>query len=170
LNSLHFSIQTHYLTSKHLLLQLHRLVLSLAQFQYCLVQRRVYTTTQGSSQIHIDSHHCRLHLSHNSFLKAIEESPCHIISTVQTKEKYKCVKKQGEWSIQKIAGAPLQTLSIEYLFHTVLTLDQDHKIQVSKDRTSFYEENNDLILSNENVLLFTSWIKKENDEVLRVAS
>jgi len=62
-------------------------------------------------------------------------SPCHIIATMRAKTEYVVSKDdRGKTKIEKVGLAPVQRDTMEYEFDVTATLDQDHKLVVTKTR------------------------------------
>lgn len=102
---------------------------------------------------------------HQSLLQAIGESNCHIIATLQTKEGYNYSIKGDKREILKFGLEPIQQQGIHYCFHTVLSLDMQHKAKPMKDRTSFFEEHSGQVITEEIAALYATWSTGHKQEV-----
>lgn len=95
-------------------------------------------------------------------LNTIKRSNCHIICTVRSEENYRIITTHyGAVQVQKLGLSPIQVSDIHYYFNTVLALDMNHKTQVLKDRTSFFEEHANVILSEELAALYARWLGRK---------
>jgi len=103
---------------------------------------------------------------HYSLLQSIQSSTCHIIATLRTKEGYNLSIKGNRREVQKFGLEPIQQEGIQYYFHTVLSLDMHHRVRSLKDRTSFFEEHGDVIITEEIAALFARWCNSQAKEVL----
>jgi hypothetical protein len=97
-------------------------------------------------------------LWHQSLLEAIKESSCHIIATLQVEEGYRLTIAGTKREVEKYGLRPLQKEDIHYHFHTVLSLDMKHRAKSLKDRASFFEEHNSVVLTEELASLYARWI------------
>lgn len=106
-----------------------------------------------------------------TLLSTIKRSSCHIICTIRSEEDYRIISTHyGAVQIQKVGLSPIQASDIHYHFNTVLALDMNHKAQVLKDRTSFFEEHGGVILSEELAALYARWCgEKPNNKPLSIA-
>ena len=75
---------------------------------------------------------------HNDFVQKILQSPCHIISTVRTKQDYVLSEKNGKIIPEKIGLKSVQRDGLEYEFTLVFDLDMKNNASASKDRTGLF--------------------------------
>lgn len=75
---------------------------------------------------------------HNEFVQNIVQSPCHIISTVRTKQDYVLNEKNGKMIPEKVGLKSVQRDGIEYEFTLVFDLDIKNMATASKDRTGLF--------------------------------
>jgi len=75
---------------------------------------------------------------HDAFVKAIIDSPMHIIANVRKKQSYILELENGKQVPKKIGLQPIQRSELSYEFTTVFDLDSEHKASVSKDRTGLF--------------------------------
>jgi hypothetical protein len=102
---------------------------------------------------------------HQSLLQAIQNSTCHIIATIRSKECFHLSVKGKSREVQKVGLDPIQQEGIHYHFHTVLSLDMNHKANSLKDRTSFFEEHTGLVITEEIAALYAKWCSGKAVEV-----
>lgn len=75
---------------------------------------------------------------HNAFVQTILQSPCHIISTVRTKQDYVLTEKNGKMVPEKVGLRGITRDGMDYEFTIVFDLDIKHNATASKDRTSLF--------------------------------
>lgn len=75
---------------------------------------------------------------HNDFVQKILQSPCHIISTIRTKQDYVLSEKNGKMVPEKVGLKTVQRDGLEYEFTLVFDLDMKNHATVSKDRTGLF--------------------------------
>lgn len=75
---------------------------------------------------------------HNAFVQKILQSPCHIISTVRTKQDYVLSEKNGKMVPEKVGLKSVQRDGLEYEFTLVFDLDMKNLASASKDRTGLF--------------------------------
>ena len=75
---------------------------------------------------------------HNDFVQKILQSPCHIISTVRTKQDYVLQEKNGKMVPEKVGLKSVQRDGLEYEFTLVFDLDIKNHATASKDRTGLF--------------------------------
>ena len=75
---------------------------------------------------------------HNDFVQKILQSPCHIISTVRTKQDYVLNEKNGKMVPEKVGLKSVQRDGLEYEFTLVFDLDMKNHATASKDRTGLF--------------------------------
>jgi hypothetical protein len=75
---------------------------------------------------------------HNAFVQKLQQSSCHIICTIRTKQDYLMETKEGKTTVSKVGTKPIQRGEIEYEFSTVLSIDAEHKAKATKDRTGLF--------------------------------
>ena len=75
---------------------------------------------------------------HNAFVQKIQQSPCHIITTIRSKQDYLIQTQNGKTSIEKVGLKAIQRAEIEYEFTTMLDLNIAHKAKAVKDRTGLF--------------------------------
>ena len=75
---------------------------------------------------------------HNDFIQKMLQSPCHIISTVRTKQDYILVEKNGKMVPEKVGLKSVQRDGLEYEYTLVFDLDMKNHATASKDRTGLF--------------------------------
>ena len=75
---------------------------------------------------------------HNDFVQKILQSPCHIISTIRTKQDYVLSEKNGKMVPEKVGMKSVQRDNLEYEFTLVFDLDMKNHATASKDRTGLW--------------------------------
>jgi hypothetical protein len=74
----------------------------------------------------------------NGFLQRIMDSPCHVISTIRSKQDYLMQTVSGKTTIEKVGFRPIQRIGIEYDFTTVFEIGLNHQAKAIKDRTGLF--------------------------------
>jgi hypothetical protein len=106
-------------------------------------------------------------LLHEELLTAIQKSNCHIICTLQTEECYNLSVYNSERKVEKHGLKPFQNEDIHYHFHTCLYLDMQHRVSSFKDRSSFFEEHQGIVITDEIASLFASRYEENNIVTLK---
>jgi len=75
---------------------------------------------------------------HNAFVQRLLQSPCHIISTIRTKQDYVLNEKNGRMAPEKVGLKSVQREGLEYEFTLVFDLDMKNNANASKDRTGLF--------------------------------
>lgn len=75
---------------------------------------------------------------HNAFVQKMLESPCHIISTIRTKQDYVLTEKNGKMVPEKVGLKGITRDGFDYEFTVVFDLDIKHLAKASKDRTGLF--------------------------------
>jgi len=86
---------------------------------------------------------------HNAFVQKILESPCHIISTIRTKQDYVLSEKNGKQVPEKVGLKGITRDGMDYEFTVVFDLDIKHSATASKDRTGLYADKPEAIITPE---------------------
>lgn len=79
---------------------------------------------------------------HNAFVKAILDSPMHIIATIRGKDKYILEpNSKGKMAPRKVSGGFVQRDNIEYEFTSTIALDHGARaMTVMKDSTNIFKD------------------------------
>jgi len=84
---------------------------------------------------------------HNSFVQKILQSPCHIISTMRTKQDYVLTEKNGKMVPEKVGLKSVSRDGTDYEFTIVFDLDIKHQAVASKDRTRLFADKPQFIIN-----------------------
>lgn len=74
-------------------------------------------------------------------MRDIIEAPIHIIATMRSKQAYEQVEKDGRKQIVKLGMAPQVRDGADYEFGLVFSVNQNHRAEATKDRTSLFDPN-----------------------------
>jgi len=75
---------------------------------------------------------------HTEFVQTILQSPCHIISTIRTKQDYVLQEKNGKMVPEKVGLAGVTKDGYDFEMTLVFDLDVKHNATSSKDRTQLF--------------------------------
>jgi len=100
---------------------------------------------------------------HNAFIQRILQSPCHIISTIRTKQDYVLNEKNGRMAPEKVGLKSVQRDGLEYEFTLVFDLDMKNNAVASKDRTGLYFGKPEMKLTAETGKQILDWCLKGAD-------
>jgi hypothetical protein len=85
---------------------------------------------------------------HNAFVQKMLESPCHIISTIRTKQDYVLSEKNGKMIPEKVGLKGITRDGLDYEFTIVFDLDIKHNASASKDRTGLFMDKPDAVITS----------------------
>jgi hypothetical protein len=72
---------------------------------------------------------------HNRLVDALLQSPCHVITTMRSRQEYvQEVNEHGRTVIRRVGLAPIQRPGVEFEFSLVCDMDWSHIMTVSKSR------------------------------------
>ncbi|MBM3456177.1 MAG: AAA family ATPase, partial [Bacteroidetes bacterium] len=94
---------------------------------------------------------------HNAFVQRMLQSPCHIISSIRTKQDYVLNEKNGRMAPEKVGLKSVQREGLEYEFTLVFDLDIKNNATASKDRTGLFYGKPEQRLSVETGKLIKDW-------------
>jgi len=98
---------------------------------------------------------------HQSFVDAILQSKCHVITTVRRKQDYEMTKdNNGKLQVQKAGLKEVTREGYEYELTVNLELDQNHNATSSKDRTGLFAGKPHFVPSIETGKLIADWCDK----------
>jgi hypothetical protein len=100
---------------------------------------------------------------HNALIQKIVTSPVHIIATLRSKTEYVMQQKNGKSVPEKMGLKSVQRDDCEYEFTVAFELNKYHVAAVSKDRTGLFQQEPELILSENLGKRIIDWC--EIDEV-----
>lgn len=86
---------------------------------------------------------------HNAFVQKILESPCHIISTIRTKQDYVLSERNGKQVPEKVGLKGITRDGMDYEFTVVFDIDIKHSASASKDRTELFADKPSTIITPE---------------------
>ncbi len=99
----------------------------------------------------------------NKLIEAMLTSKCHIIATMRSRTDYvQVVNDKGRTEIRKVGLAPVQRDGMDYEFSVVFDLNNEHTVNVSKDRTSIFDGKN-FTLSSETGATLLDWLNSGKD-------
>ena len=75
---------------------------------------------------------------HNDFVQKILQLPCHLISTIRTKQDYILTDVKGKITPEKVGLKSIQRDGLDYEFTLVFDLDIKNFASASKDRTGLF--------------------------------
>jgi len=100
---------------------------------------------------------------HNAFVQRMLQSPCHIISTIRTKQDYVLNEKNGRMTPEKVGLKSVQREGLEYEFTLVFDLDMKNNALASKDRTNLFSGKPEIKLSFETGRQILDWCLSGTD-------
>lgn len=100
---------------------------------------------------------------HNGFVQAMLQSPCHIISTIRSKQDYVLNEKNGKMVPEKVGLKGVQRDGLDYEFTIVLDIDSKHNAIASKDRTSLFISKPEFQITVETGKQINDWCNKGED-------
>ena len=96
---------------------------------------------------------------HNSFVQKIQQSPCHIICTIRSKQDYLIQTQGNKTTIEKVGLKAIQRAEIEYEFTTMLDLNIAHQAKAVKDRTGLFMDKNLFTITEGTGCQILNWCK-----------
>lgn len=93
----------------------------------------------------------------NAFVQKIQQSPCHIICTMRSKQDYLIQTQNGKTTIEKIGLKAIQREEIEYEFSTVLDIDMNHQAKATKDRTGLFMDKPEFVINEDTGKQILEW-------------
>jgi hypothetical protein len=84
---------------------------------------------------------------HNSFVNKMLQSPCHIVSTIRSKQDYVLSERNGKMVPEKVGLKGVTRDGMDYEFTLVLDLDLKHNATTSKDRTNLFSDKAPFIIT-----------------------
>lgn len=105
---------------------------------------------------------------HNALIQKIVNAPVHVIATLRSKTEYVMQQKNGKSIPEKMGLKAVQRDDCEYEFTVAFELNKYHVAAVSKDRTGLFQQEPELILSENLGKRITDWceiddVKTSND-------
>jgi len=75
---------------------------------------------------------------HNSFIQAILQSKCHVITTTRRKQDYDMTQNNGKTTVTKVGLKEIQRDGFEYELTLSFDIDISHFVTAGKDRTGLF--------------------------------
>jgi len=98
---------------------------------------------------------------HQSFIDAILQSKCHIITTVRRKQDYEMTKdSNGKLQVQKAGLKEITRDGYEYELTLNLEINTNHAASCSKDRTGLFVGKPEFMITVETGKLIKDWCEK----------
>lgn len=94
---------------------------------------------------------------HNAFVQKILESPCHIISTIRTKQDYVLSERNGKMVPEKVGLKGITRDGMDYEFTVVFSVDIKHLAKASKDRTGLFMDQPEEVITAEHGKRILQW-------------
>lgn len=106
---------------------------------------------------------------HQSFIDAILQSKCHVITTVRRKQDYNMIQDNGKTKVEKAGLKEVTREGYEYELTVNLELDQKHNATSSKDRTGLFMGKPSFVPSVETGEMIREWCESGADVIDPVA-
>jgi hypothetical protein len=104
---------------------------------------------------------------HQSFIDAILQSPCHMITTVRRKQDYEMTKDQsGKTKVEKAGLKEVTREGFEYELTVNFNLDEKHNCSASKDRTGLFMGKPDFTITEATGKTLMEWCESGVDSRL----
>ena len=101
---------------------------------------------------------------YEGFMNAILQSPMHIICTARTKTDWSMDKdEKGKTKVEKLGLKTEARDGTDYTFTTVFRLNQNHFASCSKDRTSMFDNLNE-ILDEKTGIKLKEWLEQSQEK------
>ena len=101
---------------------------------------------------------------YEAFMNAILQSPMHIICTARTKTDWSMDKdEKGKTKVEKLGLKTEARDGTDYTFTTVFRLNQNHFASCSKDRTSMFDNLNE-ILDEKTGIKLKEWLEQSQEK------
>lgn len=94
---------------------------------------------------------------HQTFVDAILQSKCHVITTVRRKQDYEMIKEGNRVTVQKVGLKEVTREGFEYELTVNLELDTNHNATASKDRTGLFSGKPPFVPSAETGKMLLEW-------------
>ena len=104
---------------------------------------------------------------HQSFINAILQSKCHVITSVRRKQDYEMSKNsEGKTKVEKVGLKEVTREGFEYEVTTNLELDIKHNATASKDRTGLFMGQPPFVPSEETGKKILEWCESGVDVIV----
>lgn len=95
---------------------------------------------------------------HQSFIDAILQSKCHVITTVRRKQDYEMTKgSDGKLKVEKAGLKEVTREGFEYELTVNFNIDAKHQCTTSKDRTGMFEGKPEFTITEQTGEMIKSW-------------
>jgi hypothetical protein len=94
---------------------------------------------------------------HNAFVQRMLQSPCHLISTIRSKQDYVLTEKNGKMVPEKVGMQGVTREDLSFEFTIVFDLDIKHNASASKDRTGLFMDNPSFIINETTGKKIKTW-------------
>lgn len=94
---------------------------------------------------------------HNSFVQAILQSKCHVITTVRRKQDYAMIQEGGKAKVEKQGLKEVTRDGFEYELTLSFSLNQNHLAEASKDRTGIFMNKADFVVNKSTGEILKKW-------------
>ncbi|MCE7043952.1 AAA family ATPase [Dyadobacter sp. CY312] len=105
---------------------------------------------------------------HQLFVDMIIQSDVHIICTLRSKQAYVLNEKNGKHIPEKVGLKPIQREDMDYELSLVFQLSMKHYATVIKDRTEFFADKPDFVITEETGKLIRCWCEQDKFEELEI--
>lgn len=103
---------------------------------------------------------------HQAFIRAITQSPCHIITTVRRKQDYEMIKdNNGKVKVEKAGLKEITREGFEYELTLNLEMDIRHNAFASKDRTLLFMGKPEFVPNENTGRLIAEWCEQGTDAI-----
>jgi len=99
---------------------------------------------------------------HNAFVQKMLQSPCHIITTIRSKQDYVLTDKNGKLVPEKVGLKGVQRDGMDYEMTIVFDLDIKHQATASKDRTGLFSNPMPFMISEQTGNKIRIWCQGED--------
>jgi hypothetical protein len=94
---------------------------------------------------------------YQKFIDAIVNSSCHVICTLRSKTEYVIAERNGKQTPQKMGMAPMIRDGFDFEMSIAFDIDQHHKAYCTKNRTTLFQDQAPIIITNETGKKILEW-------------
>lgn len=94
---------------------------------------------------------------HNDLVQKILQSPCHIITTIRSKQDYVLSEKNGKMVPEKVGLKGVTREGFDYEFTLVFEIDLKHQATSTKDRTGLFMDKPSFPISEKTGQRISAW-------------
>ena len=102
---------------------------------------------------------------HNSFIQAILQSKCHIITTTRRKQDYDMTQNNGKTTVTKVGLKEIQRDGFEYELTLSFDIDIAHFAQAGKDRTGLFMDKPAFRITKETGKVILDWASSGKEAI-----